>query len=126
MLAHGEWKFWKRSDGTLCTESDTIQPEGSMNPLEMANWMNEAIGEGQRFSWAYYYDYEATHGHILTIYKENRKLRMYDPQTNKAFSGEEFLVMLKEYGTKKNRLFRMDDKLPIEEYASGIMKECSK
>ena len=97
-----------------------------LNPLEMANWMNEAIGEGQRFSWAYYYDYEATNGHILTIYKENRKLRMYDPQTNKAFSGEEFLVMLKEYGTKKNRLFRMDDKLPIEEYASGIMKECSK
>ena len=95
-----------------------------MNPNEMANWMNNIIGEGQRFSWSYYH--KSGYGHIIIIHKENGKLRMYDPQTNTNYTGEQFLVMLKEYGESKNRLFRLDNKLPMAEYAGGIMKEHKK
>ena len=125
VLARGEWNFWKNADGTACRESDTIKPpKANMNSLEMANWMNEVIGEGQRFSWSFFYG--SDRGHIITIYKENGKLRMYDPQTNTNYTGEQFLTMLKEYGKGKNRLFRLDDKSPMEEYAGGIMKEHKK
>ncbi len=125
VLADGEWNFWKNADGTACRESDTIKPpKANMSPNEMASWMNDIIGEGQRFSWSFFYGTDC--GHIITIYKENGKLRMYDPQSNTNYTGEQFLVMLKEYGKRKNRLFRLDNKLPMAEYAGGIMKEHKK
>lgn len=124
VLAGGEWNFWKNADGTACRESDTIKPKENMNSLEMAIWMNETIGEGQRFSWSYFH--EKGSGHMVVVFKENGKLRMYDPQTNTMFKGRDFLEELQEHGKFKNRLFRLDDKLPMSNYAGGIMKEHKK
>lgn len=78
----------------------------------------------QRFSLSYFYKKDS--GHTAVVLKENGKLRMYDPQTNTMFKGRDFLEELKEHGKFKNRLFRLDDKLPMSNYAGGIMKEYEK
>lgn len=66
-----------------------------MNPNEMANWMNNIIGKGQRFSWSYFY--EKGSGHTVIVFKKNGKLRMYDPQTNTMSKGRDFLEELEEH-----------------------------
>ena len=57
------------------------------NPTNAYKWLNDNVGEGRyefRVVWKSRYS-----GHIMTITKENGKVSIYDPQTNKTYSTQE-------------------------------------
>lgn len=57
------------------------------NPTNAYKWLNDNVGEGRyefRVVWKSRFS-----GHIMTITKENGKVVIYDPQTNKTYSTQE-------------------------------------
>ena len=65
-------------------------------------------------------------GHVIAVERDDRGVRLYDPQSNEVLRDDEIdreysrRVRLK--GPFAPRLLRVDDKEPRQEYVDGVLK----
>lgn len=82
--------------------------------------MNDIVQENERYSLAFSWGNGS--GHEIVAYKENGRLRLYDPQADIMYYGEWILKLLSMVDKKQTRLFRIDDKKMVDSYLTAVMK----
>lgn len=106
-----------------------IKRSGVKTAKQMVKYLKENVKEGERYTFQFYWRNYSS-GHIVTMYKENGEVIMYDPQTNNVYKGDAPLeyyfkqIQYRSYGTDCSpNLLRVDNLQFDEERAKGIMKK---
>lgn len=106
-----------------------IKRSGVKTAKQLVKYVNENVKEGERYTFQFYWrNYNS--GHIVTMYKENGQVIMYDPQPNTVTKGDDRLesyfknIQFRQYGHDVSpNLLRVDNLLFDEDRAKGIMKK---
>lgn len=67
-----------------------LKDENALTARKAKQWLQEVVEEGKRYTIEHEVYSKDRERHILTVYKERGKLKLYDPQTGEKFVGEEF------------------------------------
>ena len=110
-------------------------PEGKevKTPKECYEFLMKNVEEGKRYNLGMDWKGHSKDGHVVTIYKENGDLILYDPQNGQKFvnkaMGKDYINKIKyqksSYGTKYNvgvDLYRVDNLAFNPEFMNDIMK----
>lgn len=106
-----------------------IKRSGVKTAKQLLNYVKENTKEGERYSFQFYWkNYNS--GHIVTMYKENGEVIMYDPQPDTVTKGDENLlyyfkqIQFRNHGTDCSpNLLRIDNLEFDSNRANGIMKK---
>lgn len=112
----------------------TILPENPVkNYKQYYEFLKEKLKEGERYNMGFAWKGRSRSGHVVTMYKENGEVVLYDPQNGKKYKNKEladgYLSRIKfagsTYGISYNsvpQLYRVDNLAFNPEYVNDIME----
>lgn len=112
----------------------TILPEKPVrNYKQYYEFLKEKLKEGERYNIGFMWKGRSRSGHIVTMYKENGDIVLYDPQVGKKYKNEqmadEYLSRMKVAGSTYGisissvpQLYRIDNMAFNPEYVNDIME----
>ena len=89
--------------------------------METSTWIDNTVKEGERYTLQYKHSGKR-YGHIISVSKENGRLKLYDPQSNDEYTGSS----IKKYLAVKKKNFgltRVDNCEFNVSITNSIMKE---
>ena len=110
----------------------TENPPSVNRQKQVAKWLDDNIEEGARYTFAHgWKGTDGRNGHIISATKENGKIKLFDPQNGKSYSGDgvtDYISRVRAtyndgYETRgRLELTRIDDKQINASVANAVLR----